>query len=230
MLVGSYYQRTDDGRVKLAQTRDPRTGTVYYYPLKAADNKIFGNTQPKYKYGMNASISYKGLTLAGQGELRTGYVVYNGIGEDLDFTGSGARSAMYGRENFVYPNSAYSTDGGNTYQPNTTLFTPGGAEFWAQNSTWNRTVAENYVTSGKFFKIREVSLSYALPASVISNIGFVKGLSLNVYGRNVFTWVPKENIYTDPEFSFSNSNAIGINTNLQTPPTKFYGATLSATF
>jgi len=136
---------------------------------------------------------------------------------------------MYGRQNFVYPNSAYSTDGGATYQPNTTLLTPGGAEFWAQNSTWNRTVAENYVTSGKFFKIREVSLSYALPASVVSNIGFIKGLSLNVYGRNVFTWVPKENIYTDPEFSFSNSNAIGINTNLQTPPTKFYGATISAT-
>jgi TonB-linked SusC/RagA family outer membrane protein len=230
ILQGSHYQRTDDGRVKLAQTRDPRTGTVYYYPLKAADNINFGNTQPKYKYGMNAAVSYKGLTLSGQGELRTGYVIYNGIGEDLDFTGSGARSATYGRQNFVYPNSAYSTDGGATYVPNTTLLTPGGSEFWAQNSTWNRTVAENYVTSGAFFKIREISLSYALPATLLTKTGFVKGLSLNVYGRNVFTWVPKENIYTDPEFSFSNSNAIGINTNLQTPPTKFYGASLNATF
>jgi hypothetical protein len=65
---------------------------------------------------------------------------------------------------------------------------------------------------------------------LLEKTGFVKGLSLNVYGRNIFTWVPKENIYTDPEFSFSNSNAVGINTFLQTPPTKFYGASLSATF
>jgi TonB-linked SusC/RagA family outer membrane protein len=236
MLVGSHYARTADGQVKLAQTKDPNTGEVLYYPVKAADNQVFGNTQPKYKYGFNASISYKGLTLSGQGELRTGYVIYNGIGEDLDFTGSGARSAMYGRQNFVYPNSAYTTDNGATYISNdglngrTQVKTPGGAEFWAQNSTWNRTVAENYVTSGTFFKIRELSLSYALPAAVLSNIGFVKGLSLNVYGRNILTWVPKENIYTDPEFSFSNSNAIGINTNQQTPPTKFYGASLNATF
>jgi TonB-linked SusC/RagA family outer membrane protein len=237
VLQGSHYDRIQEGpnkgMIKLAQTKDPRTGTVYYIPVKAADNMNFGNTQPKYKYGFNASISYKGLTLAGQGELRTGYVIYNTIGEDLDFTGSGARSVTYGRKDFLYPNSAFSTDGGVTYQPNTTatnLLTPGGAEFWAQNTTWNRSVAENYVTSGSFFKIRELSLSYALPASLLTKTGFVKGLSLNVYGRNVFTWVPKENIYTDPEFSFSNSNAIGINTNTQTPPTKFYGATLSATF
>ncbi|RZJ95424.1 MAG: SusC/RagA family TonB-linked outer membrane protein [Hymenobacter sp.] len=230
ILQGSYYQRTDDGRIKMARTTNPRNGAEYYYPLKSTDNKSFGNTQPKYKYGFNASISYKGLTLAGQGELRTSYFVYNSIGEDLDFTGSGARSAMYGRQDFIYPNSAISTDGGATYQANTTKLTPGGAEFWAQNSTWNRTVAENYVTSGAFFKIREVSLSYALPAALLTKTGFVKGLALNVYGRNVFTWVPKENIYTDPEFSFSNSNAIGINTSLQTPPTKFYGASLNATF
>ena len=242
VLQGSHYDRITEGpnagRVKLAQTKDP-AGNVYYYPVKATDNISFGNTQPKYKYGFNAAISYKGLTLSGQGELRTGYVIYNTIGEDLDFTGSGARSVTYDRQNFVYPNSAFTTDGGATYQPNTSLLTPGGAEFWAQNSTWNRSVAENYVTSGKFFKIREVALGYALPASLLEKTGFVKGLTLNVYGRNIFTRVAKANIYTDPEFSSSgsntstatsNSNAIGINTNTQTPPTKFYGASLSATF
>ena len=233
-LQGSHYLRTDDGKVIMGQTKDPYTNEVRYFPRKAADNINFGNTQPKFKYGMNASVSYKGVTLAGQGELRTGYVVYNAIGEDLDFTGTGTRSTTYDRKDFVYPNSVLpQTDpvtGVVTYVPNTSGLTGGGAEFWAQNSTWNRTVAENYVTSGKFFKIREVSLSYSLPASLLSKTGFVKGVSLNLYGRNIFTWVPKENIYTDPEFSFANSNAVGINNNLQTPPTKFYGATLSATF
>ena len=236
MLYGSAYERTEDGRVKMGTTRnshDPTDPTVYYYPIKAAGNVEFGNTQPKHRYGFNTSIAYKGITLAGQAELRTGYVIYNGIGEDLDFTGTGARSAMYGRQDFVYPNSAIpQTDaaGTVTYVPNTNGLTPGGAEFWAQNTTWNRTVAENYVTSGKFFKIREISLSYALPTAILQKTGFVKGLALNLYGRNLFTAVPKENIYTDPEFSLLTGNAIGLNSNLQTPPTKFYGATLSATF
>jgi len=67
---------------------------------------------------------------------------------------------------------------------------------------------------------------------MMSKTGFVKGLALNLYGRNIFTWVPKENQWTDPEFNFAgaNSNAVGINTSFQTPPTKFYGASLSATF
>ena len=234
VLQGSYYERVADGpaagRVKMQQLND-EAGNTRYMPVKAADIKSFGNTQPKYKYGFNASVSYKGLTLAGQGEMRTGYVVYHSIGENMDFAGSSERSAQYGREAFLFPNSAISTDGGVTYAPNTGGLTTGGVEFWGSD-TYNTTVAENYVTSGKFFKIRELSLSYSLPGTIVSKIGFVKGLSLNAYGRNIFTWVPKENQWTDPEFNFAgaNSNAVGINTYFQTPPTKFYGASLSATF
>ncbi|MGI4734665.1 MAG: SusC/RagA family TonB-linked outer membrane protein [Janthinobacterium lividum] len=235
VLQGTYYQRTDDGRVKMYQVSDPNDASlVRYAPLKATDTKIFGNTQPKYKYGFNAAVNYKGLTLAGQGELRTGYVVYNTIGENLDFTGSGIRSTQYDRQDFVYPNSALpqiDASGNTTYVPNTAGKTPGGSEFWANTANWNTGVAENYVTTGTFFKIRELSLSYAIPAALTSKIGLLKGAAINVFGRNLFTWVPKENIYTDPEFSgvSTGSNAIGINSVLQTPPTKFYGATLSVT-
>ena len=75
-------------------------------------------------------------------------------------------------------------------------------------------------------------MNYSLPSALLTKTGFVKGVSLNLYARNLFTWVPKENQWTDPEFSFgnSNSNAVGINTINQTPPTRFYGASLSATF
>ena len=239
VIQGTFYQRVAEGpqagKVIMTKIADDN-GLVRYVPLKDPGTKIFGNTQPKYKYGFNTSVSYKGLTLAGQGELRTGYVVYHAIGADLDFTGGGARSVQYGRQDFVYPNSAIpvTANGTTTYINNSgdaAVKTPGGSEFWANNPTWNRGIAENYVTSGAFFKIREVSLSYAIPASMTSRLGVVKGASVNFFGRNVFTWVPKENIYTDPEFSATQpgSNAIGINTFLQTPPTKFYGVTLTAT-
>jgi len=178
-------------------------------------------------------------------------VVYHSIGENLDFTGGSQRSAQYGREPFVFPNSSVLQANG-SYAANTDKLTPGGSEFWA-NAAYNTTVAENYVTKGDFFKLREVSLSYNLPASLLSSTGFIKGVGLNLYARNLYTWVPKENVYTDPEFSSAgsgvinptaagnssasnsssganSSNAIGINNILQTPPTRFYGASLSATF
>ena len=245
VLQGTFYQRVAEGPQagKIIMTKvtdvvnDPSGNNIIrYVPLKDPGTKIFGNTQPKYKYGFNANVSYKGFTLAGQGELRTGYVVFHAIGADLDFSGGGARSAEYGRQDFVYPNSAIpvTTGGTTTYVPNsgdTQVLTPGGSEFWANNTTWNRAITENYVTSGMFFKIRELSLSYAIPATITSRLGVLKGASVNFYGRNLFTWVPKENIYTDPEFSgtTAGSNAIGINTFLQTPPTRFYGVTLTAT-
>ena len=235
VLKGTYYQRTDDGRVKMTKVSDPNDPTlVRYAPLIATDVKDFGNTQPKYKYGFNTNITYKGITLAGQAELRTGYVVYNTIGENLDFTGGGERNVKYGRQDFVYPNSAIpQTDaaGNVTYVANESGLTPGGSEFWANTANWNTGVAENYVTSGKFFKIRELTLSYAIPTALVSKVGLIKGASVNLFGRNLYTWVPKENIYTDPEFSGTSagSNAIGINSVLQTPPTKFYGVTLNVT-
>ncbi|GAB3723009.1 SusC/RagA family TonB-linked outer membrane protein [Hymenobacter agri] len=235
VIRGSVYQRGADGRVLMTKTADPITGETRYFPLKAPDTQILGNTLPKDKYGFNASIAFKGVTLAAQAEYRTNYVVYHSIGEDLDFTGGSQRSASYGRADFVYPNSSIPTldANGNVtgYTPNVNGLTPGGSEFWA-SAAYNTSIAENYITSGKFFKLREVSLSYNLPSSLINSIGFVKGASLNLFGRNIFTWVPKENQYTDPEFNFgnSNSNAVGINTSFQTPPTKFYGASLSANF
>jgi len=233
VLRGTQYSRDAQGRVIMDSAVDPNGSTIYF-PRKSADLTTFGNTLPKHKFGFNTSVTLKGLTLAAQAEMRTGYYVYHTIGENLDFTGSSQRSASTGRESFIFPNSAIATrnaDGTESYAANTAGLTPGGSEFWA-NASYNTTVAENYVTKGNFFKLREVSLSYTVPTSLLGDAKFVKGVSLNLFARNLYTWLPKENQWTDPEFSFGNStsNGVGINTINQTPPTRFFGGSLSATF
>jgi len=237
VLQGTDYNRDSQGRIILTYlsiedgtapdgTKYPRKGWV---PSQASAIKQYGNTLPKHKYGFNTSLSYKGLTLAAQAEYRTGYYVYHGVGATLDFTGASARSAAYGREPFLLPNSSVLAPDGVTYVANTENLTPGGAEFWA-NTSYNRSIASNYITKGDFFKLRELSLNYNLPSTLLGSTHFIKAASLNLYGRNLFLWVPKENQWTDPEFSFTNGNGIGINTSAQTPPTRFYGASLSVTF
>lgn len=236
VLQGTDYQRDETGRVILTfidlGEEEAANGSTYqrqgWVPSQASQLTTFGNTLPKHKYGFNTSLTFKGITLAAQAEYRTGYYVYHGLGATMDFTGASARSASTGREPFVMPNSSIQAPDG-TYVANTENLTPGGAEFWA-NSSYNRNIAYNYVTKGDFFKLREVSLNYSLPSSLLGNTRFIKGVTLNLYGRNLYTWVPKENQFTDPEFSFTSGNGIGINNADQTPPTRFYGASLSATF
>ena len=107
---------------------------------------------------------------------------------------------------------------------------PGNDGFWT-DQTENMGVTSNYVTSAAFWKLRQLSLSYDVPQSVLNKIKLLKAATISVQGRNLFVWVPKSNVYTDPEFSDagSASNGIGL-TNLQSPPSRYYGATISLTF
>jgi hypothetical protein len=89
---------------------------------------------------------------------------------------------------------------------------------------------ELYVSSGAFWKLRDVSLSFDFPKSIIGNIRAIKGLSLTAWARNVATWLPADNWWTDPELSNTSGNSQGINTSLNTPPTKQMGGTIRLTF
>jgi hypothetical protein len=53
---------------------------------------------------------------------------------------------------------------------------------------------------------------------------------LTIWGRNLKTWLPADNWYTDPEFANTSGNATGINTSLNTPPTKQLGGTIKLVF
>jgi len=56
-------------------------------------------------------------------------------------------------------------------------------------------------------------------------------LSLGLNARNVFMILPKQNRnYTDPEFSFTTGNNVGLSTGAQAPPTRTYGFNINITF
>ena len=84
--------------------------------------------------------------------------------------------------------------------------------------------------SGNYWKRREASLSYRLPQRVLSRLKGVKAASVSIQGRNLLLFTPKSNEYTDPDYSANDNNAIGVSTTGQTPPTRYFGATLSLTF
>jgi TonB-linked SusC/RagA family outer membrane protein len=212
--------RDPEGRIIV----DKNTG----FPTKAAALAALGTTVPPTKLGLTTSFTYKNLTLAAVADARFGAVVNNSIGSSLDFTGISAYTAQTGRQPFVIPNSVID-DGTGKYIPNTNVLTvDANWRFWA--NTWNQ-AGSNYVNSADFWKIREISLTYEFGRNLLSKVKVVQQASLTLSGRNLFMFRPKDNVWTDPEFSAAGTgNAVGSNDINQTPPTRIYGATLNITF
>ncbi|OIN57961.1 SusC/RagA family TonB-linked outer membrane protein [Arsenicibacter rosenii] len=208
-----------DGRIVV----DPATG----YPLKAPELISLGQTNPPDRLGINTSVRFKGFTLAGTAEYRGGNLVAHGLAETMWFTGSSWATTTYGRERFVFPNSVTkNTDG--SYTPNTNIVVrDGGLGTYDSNL---RNIGENFVTSGSFWKIRELTLGYDFPKTLLAKSRFLKEVNVALVGRNLFMFLPKENIYTDPEFNNTTSNAVGVNATYITPPTRTYGFTVRAVF
>ncbi|GAB4030027.1 SusC/RagA family TonB-linked outer membrane protein [Spirosoma jeollabukense] len=208
------------------------------YPVLDPTLKYAGTTQPKYRFGLTNTFKFKGLTLSAVVEYRGGAVIYNAIGNALEFTGAGIRSTYAGRQNFVFPNSVIITgsnpDGTAQYTPNTNVTTrDGNLVFWTNSGYHN--AGYSYVTSADFWKLREVVLSYNVPTKILGYTRIIKSLNVALTGRNLIMLRPKTNVFTDPEFSGGSnandtSNAVGTTTEYQTPPTRFYGFRLSFGF
>jgi TonB-linked SusC/RagA family outer membrane protein len=221
LLKGSDFVRDPQGRVVVSAS----TG----YPARAQGLTTFGRTTPKFNVGLNTTVAFKFISLSAVAEYRGGAVVYNGIGSTLAFAGASAITATAGRQPFIYPNSSIQTSPG-VYTANTNVeVTNGNYGFW-QSSVWSGTNSP-FVTSGAFWKLREVNLSFNLD-QFVKQAKFVRGVSIGLTGRNLFIWLPKSNMYTDPEFSNAgaNSNLRGVNNVGQTPGTRVFGGNLKVTF
>ncbi|WP_266203940.1 SusC/RagA family TonB-linked outer membrane protein [Pontibacter kalidii] len=222
VLIGTDYNRDDQGRIIV----DPISG----YPSAAAEPVVLGNTEPLHRLGLDLNVRFKNFRFSTLFEYRGDFYRYHNGGSTYDFSGSSARSAQYNRDRFVIPNSSYLDAETGQYVPNTNITVrDGGAGFFASGN-YNMNVASNYVTRGDYWRWREASLSYDVPQTWLSKTGFVKGATVSVQGRNLALWLPKSNQYTDPDYNFTDTNAIGITTLGQTPPTRYYGATVSVTF
>jgi TonB-linked SusC/RagA family outer membrane protein len=214
----------------VSYVRDPATGRVIVnkttgYPLNNGPLKNFGRTIPKHILGWGTRLRYADFTLTSNFEYRGGNYVYSDLGRQMTFTGSGKWTEN--RAPHIFPNSAYD-DGTGKYVPNTTV-NVAEAEY-ALWDTYYRVIAENFVTPGWFIKLRDINLSYTVPASLVAKTKFFSAASIALYGRNLITIVDESNFYTDPEYSFSTGNGQGVNNTAQTPPVRQFGFNINLTF
>ena len=221
--------------------RDPKTGKVIVdastgNPSVSSTLVTEGRTLPLWVIGLSPSYTLGNFSVSMTWDYKGGNYFYAGIGPDMDFSGISARSAEYGRQRFVFPNSVYQsgtdTKGNPIYSANTNiLVSDGNYGFWT-GSTTNTGVATNYYASAAAWRLRELNLTYNLPNKFLrNNISFIKKASVSLIGKNLLMYLPKSNQWGDPEFNYTSSgNVAGVSSAYQTPASRFYGATVNVQF
>jgi TonB-linked SusC/RagA family outer membrane protein len=222
-LKATTFQRDAQGRIVVDQNGTPLIST-------ALTN--FGRITPDYTLNFSTSFRYKAFTLSGTMDYRKGGKFSAQTESLLTFTGATDQTANFDRtKGYIVPNSVQLVNG--SYVTNSTPV--GGSASYANvanyfTSSTLQSLGEPTILDATAFKVREISLSYDIPRSVLSST-FVSSLTVGFYARNPFIVYSKENRnYADPESSLTNGNGFGIAGTGQYPTQRSFGFNLKASF
>jgi hypothetical protein len=205
-------------------------------PLSSPTREILGSSQYKYTMGGSTTLSWKGLSLFASLDVRQGGLMYSRTSEMLYFTGNAVQTAFNDRQPWIIPNSVQNigTADAPEYIENTTPIAGSDNNL---NSYYNQTYSAGQfgklnLIDRSFVKLREISLSYALPKKLFATT-FVTGIDVSVIGRNLLLWTPNSNTFTDPESTTFGDEAglgAGYGEYGATPTTRSFGFSLRLTF
>ena len=228
LLLGSVAARDQEGNLLI----DPANGQLILAPEPA----IIGNPNPDFLLGLTNTFSYKGLTLSAVFDWRQGGDLWSNT--ILSLLGRGVTKDTEDREmNWVIP-GVYGD--ATTYEPirrpedgskipNQTMIETNS--LWFGNSFAINGMDEWTVFDATTYRLREATLAYTLPKSLIEGSPF-GSVSLGFTGRNLWYFAPGVPKYTnyDPEVNqFGNSNQQGIEWSV-TPTTRRYSLNLRVSF
>ncbi|MDZ4794523.1 MAG: SusC/RagA family TonB-linked outer membrane protein [Bacteroidota bacterium] len=214
-----------------AYQRDPSKGNKIIVganglPLITTGVQKIGNPNPKWVGGLTNTFTYKGLSLEVLLEYRSGGDLYSRNIADLQRNGVAIETAEFPRYDAAgvlqtpYLFDAVYANG----QPNTTMVS--AQNYFGNNGKY--AAAEGFIYKTTWFRVREASINYTVPSSVLRKTPFGSA-SLSVFGRNLFLSAP-DYPHLDPEQNaLGVSNAQGLEFNAL-PQTRTIGVGLKLSF
>jgi hypothetical protein len=208
VIWGSRYKRNDQGQILIGDDGLPIIDENYG-PI--------GNVTPKWTGSLSNSFTWKGISLIAVIDIRVGGDIIN---LDESYTSYyGTSYLTRDRSHPIVVNGVNET----TDEPNTVEVTP--QDYYQYVSS----ISEFAVQKTDFIRLREISLGYSFPKSLIKST-FIKGIDIMITGRNLWLKTDKSFTGSDPEQSlYGSSNGQGL-INFQTPSTKSYNLGLKVTF
>ncbi len=230
ILRGSVSARDDEGNLLI----DPATGVLF----PALNFDKIGDPNPDFLLGVTNTISFKGFTISALIDYRQGGDIYTttverllgrGVTKDTeDRAASRIIPGFLGDPNNGQP---ILDENGNQI-PNTIQVSTNDLYFQNGNGSFGINAEDEWtVYDGTVIRLREASIGYALPQSVLERTPFGR-VTLTFTGRNLWYNAPNIPKYTnfDPEVNgFGSSNTQGIEY-ASAPTTRRFGVNLNVTF
>ena len=176
-----------------------------------------GNSRPDWTGGLNNTINYKNFSISALITARVGGSV-SSFTNAIIYSDGQVEETLAGRQLFTFP-GVTATGGTNTVSTT-------AENYWKFVGGRNTPVGEVWSYSATNVRLREASISYALPKNLFKKAPFQAG-SVALVGRNLFFIINKAKGF-DPEstagatntsvgqegFSLPSTRQIGLNLNL----------------
>lgn len=194
-------------------------------PQLGNQNVKLGNQQANALVGITNSFNYKGFGLSFLVDGRFGGKIFSGTLNAMQFSGVAAETAPNGvRDNMVVPGVIQN---GSTFTSNTISVTP--QQYWRTLAgRGNLGISETNVYDASNIRLRNVTLSYSLPKSILAKTP-IQRVKIGLTCTNV--WLIKSHMKgLDPESIYNTAtNATGFE-NASPPTTRTYLVNLTLGF
>jgi TonB-linked SusC/RagA family outer membrane protein len=218
-IVGSSYARTEDGRRIIGEDGLPVAGP----------DTVLGEVQPNWTGGLTNTFRLGNFSLRTLIDVRQGGSVYSRSNAIAARQGTAAFT-LEGREDWYNDSGGYVAEGvvntgtaeNPNYEPNTQAVNP--QAYWSSVSG----VAEEFVYDASFVKLREVTLSYRVPAALLGATPLQEA-SVSLTGRNL-AFLYKNTPGFDPESAIGSGFGVQGREIFAFPQTRSFGINLNLTF
>ncbi len=209
-IFGGAYLREDAGTDRdtdlnipggqIVINSDP-SSSEYGYQLVDQTQRAIGNPNPDWIAGWNNTFTYKRFTAGFLIDWRQGGDLWNGTAWALSFFGRSQLTAeTRGEVPVALPGVINVGDADNPSYVANNIPVVRDQNYWQSSLGGFGAVGEQFVQDGGWVRLREVSVSYALPGTFFGQ-SFIKGGSIGFIGRNL--WFTTEYDGVDPETSLT---------------------------
>ena len=175
-------------------------------PVVSTTPRILGNVQPKWTGGFQNTLSYRGISFGFLIDVRAGGDLFDEGTGTARWTGQYEETAV-GREEGIIGKgvkaAGTNADGSPMYVPNDIIVATN--QLIGYNNP--RRYHEAAIFDGSYVKLREATLSYSIPESVLKRL-FIRTAKISVVGRNLAILF-KNTPHIDPEVDRFGGNRQG---------------------
>ena len=209
-IVGKAYKRDAQGRKIIDSNGIP----------ESESDKVIGNMLPKWTGSVGTQLRWRDLTFSALVDVRHGGKFISNTDNYACQQGTSART-LYGRKSGEQIVVDGVTEDG---QVNTKGV---NAETYWTSIAGSDGIAEEFLYSASYIKMREMSLGYILPAHWFANTP-IKYVKLSLVGRDLFYFHKAAPV--NPEGAFSRSDYAQAFELASMPPTRSFGFSLNVKF